>query len=78
MATVAAAPHAPTMDAVKQSNSSAEDRPAPLNQDQIEAEDDSVEANSTFGSEMYSFPPLAPVGFNGLKDGLVDGWAVLL
>lgn len=56
MSTVAAA--APPADAVKQSNSSAEDRPAPLNQNQIEAEEDSVEADSTFGSEMYFFPSI--------------------
>lgn len=59
-ATAAPAP-APQLPGLS-SSPTAEDRPAPLNQDQIEADDDTAEADSAFGSEMYSFLSLVPGG----------------
>ncbi len=67
MATAAAASHAPAMASAEVSNLSAADRPALPNQNQMEAEDNSVEVDSAFGSEMYLFSPWALVGFAGSR-----------
>ena len=52
MSTAPAAPDAPGVQSAKGSDPSTEERPTLLNQVQIEAEDDSVEVDSAFGSDM--------------------------
>ena len=52
MATATPAPQTSGLDSVKESNPGTGERPALLNQNLIEAEEDSAEVDSAFGSDM--------------------------